>query len=443
MTEILYKNVPNTNGRYFFNEHAILHDRKDGKEVKVSDEGYFVGLEFESGKQDIREDLLKVICFQNIQIPFKFWSKIIPIFVDGDSRNTNPTNLCYRFSEPIKVVDRWELDKDYYHVPYFTRCGISKDGDLIIIDSLRKLTYCVMKTIENDPKNRKMGYYHCGVFNDLGKRGATRHRLLCLTFKHYETDPRSLVCNHIDGIPGNDTLDNLELVTRAENNRHAIDNGLTPNSVIPVIVRNLNTGQEWKFPSVAKASESLKIPHPTLVGRLRKRSHIRFDDGIVIKRDDGRDWPELTVEKKVSKIRRVVARNVFTGELTIADDCRKLGAFLGMVPATIYQHASKRLAVPVLGFNFRFKDELEEYPFHEHSHKSLQIFKKYPREAPDGVEVFDGDKEVAFFESVELAAVHYSRSISAVSGWCKGKWNPHRLQFKMYKVIEHLGPPIR
>lgn len=443
MTEILYKNVPNTNGRYFFNEHAILHDRKDGKEVKVSDEGYFVGLEFESGKQDIREDLLKVICFQNIQIPFKFWSKIIPIFVDGDSRNTNPTNLCYRFEEPIKVTDKWELTKDYYYIPYYTKYAITKEGELVSLETVRPLIFSVIKPIENDPKNRKMGYFRSGACSDLGRPGTTRHRLLCLTFKHYETDPRPLVCNHIDGVPGNDDLDNLELITRAENNQHAIDSSLTPNSVIPVIVRNLNTGQEWKFASVAKASESLKIPHPTLLGRLHKHSHIRFDDGIVIKRDDGRDWPELTVEKKVSKIRRVVARNVFTGELTIADDCRKLGAFLGMVPATIYQHASKRFAVPVLGFNFRFKDELEEYPFHEHSHKSLQIFKKYPREAPDGVEVFDGDKEVAFFESVELAAVHYSRSISAVSKWCKGKWNPHRLQFKMYKVIEHLGPPIR
>ena len=443
MTEILYKNVPNTNGRYFFNEHAILHDRKDGKEVKVSDEGYFVGLEFESGKQDIREDLLKVICFQNIQIPFKFWSKIIPIFVDGDSRNTNPTNLCYRFEEPIKAECLWRESEDFFYVPYYTGYAVSRTGRIYSLHRDAEVIWSVTSAIDDDPKNRKLGYYVAGIRKDVGGRGCGRHRVLCLTFKHYETDPRPLVCNHIDGVPGNDDLDNLELITRAENNQHAIDNGLTPNSVIPVIVRNLNTGQEWKFPSVAKASESLKIPQPTLAGRLHKRSHIRFDDGIVIKRDDGRDWPELTVEKKVSKIRRVVARNVFTGELTIADDCRKLGAFLGMVPATIYQHASKRLAVPVLGFNFRFKDELEEYPFHEHSHKSLQIFKKYPREAPDGVEVFDGDKEVAFFESVELAAVHYSRSISVVSGWCKGKWNPHRLQFKMYKVIEHLGPPIR
>lgn len=443
MIEILYKDVPFANGRYFFDEDAVLKDRKNGEVVKTDENRDYVDIVFESGTRSIAEALLKVICFQNIKLPPKFWDKIVPIYVDGDSHNTNPINLCYRFEEPIKVVDLWNQKSDFYYVPYYTGYAIDRTGRLINLSSGNETKWSVSKPVEGDVKNRKLGYRVGRVLGDVKGTHCGRHRLLCLAFKHYDVDPRPLVSNHIDGVPGNDDLSNLEFITRAENNQHAIDAGLTPNSVIPVLVKNLNTGEQWSFASVAEASEKLNIPHPTLSGRLHKRNHIRFDDGIVIKKNDGSPWPELTVVKTVSKVRRVVGRNVFTGEMVVAVDAAKLGQILNFHGATVRMHAKDRLIAPVRGYNFRFFDELEDYPFHLHPAKSLQIFKKYPHEAPTGVTVYDRDKEVAFFESIELAAQHYGKSISTLGKWCHGSWNPHNLVFKMYKIEEHLGPPVR
>lgn len=77
--------------------------------------------------------------------------------------------------------------------------------------------------------NRANGY--CRV--NIGGKHRYIHRLVAETF--YDGTGRKLDVNHIDGNKENNNLSNLEWVTRQENIKHALINGLRYPSVARVV----------------------------------------------------------------------------------------------------------------------------------------------------------------------------------------------------------------
>lgn len=76
---------------------------------------------------------------------------------------------------------------------------------------------------EIKPKLDRYGYVHVAVWKE-GKRSMKyMHRLVAEAWLG-ASKGRSV--NHIDGNKLNNTISNLEYVTRAENNRHAMEHGL-------------------------------------------------------------------------------------------------------------------------------------------------------------------------------------------------------------------------
>lgn len=73
----------------------------------------------------------------------------------------------------------------------------------------------LMKTYVN-----RDGYVFAVLGNGGSGKTAYLHRLLMLTFNPVE-NPRALEVNHIDGNRHNNSLDNLEWMTRRENMKHA------------------------------------------------------------------------------------------------------------------------------------------------------------------------------------------------------------------------------
>jgi hypothetical protein len=69
------------------------------------------------------------------------------------------------------------------------------------------------------------GYKHLQITNSEGfSKMVSMHRLMYINFKGDISE--GLEVNHIDGNKGNNTIDNLELVTRKENIKKAVEIGL-------------------------------------------------------------------------------------------------------------------------------------------------------------------------------------------------------------------------
>ena len=148
-----------------------------------------------------------------------------------------------------------------YSIPGFKRYKITMSGKIWSHHSKRYL----------NPSLKKPGYWFYTLTDDTGHRwGIGRHRILCIAFKPLEgIDIRAMVVNHIDGVPGNDELDNLEWVTYQGNIEHAGLLGLTT-KCIPCQVMNVDTGEIVKYPSAIKAARELKIPKDAILYRLQQ-----------------------------------------------------------------------------------------------------------------------------------------------------------------------------
>jgi len=80
------------------------------------------------------------------------------------------------------------------------------------------------------------------------------HRLVAEAFLP-KVEGKTII-NHIDGNPKNNNVDNLEWCDHYENNNHAFDNGLIATGK-KIILRDLETGKDYEFRSMSKASEFL------------------------------------------------------------------------------------------------------------------------------------------------------------------------------------------
>jgi len=107
----------------------------------------------------------------------------------------------------------------------------------------------------------------------LSKEGRVRghqvHRLVAFTFLGGTED---MEVNHKDGNPLNNRLDNLEIVTRAQNIRHAFENNLIATS-FPVIKMDATTREVIaEFYSVSQAARTIPISQGSLRFHLEKRN---------------------------------------------------------------------------------------------------------------------------------------------------------------------------
>ena len=71
----------------------------------------------------------------------------------------------------------------------------------------------------------KWGYKTIFIRHNQKPKGFSVHRLVAKAFIENK-DPKRDCVNHIDGVKHNNSVENLEWCTRAENNKHARDTGL-------------------------------------------------------------------------------------------------------------------------------------------------------------------------------------------------------------------------
>lgn len=235
-------------------------------------------------------------------LPFDVLRRVEAFPIDGNQRHTHAGNLGYRFKDAPVLVEGTE---DFFYIPGFPRRAINNRGELISTLDNKALSWYAMRP--NDKKNIKGGYYTNRVEVNGKARTMLRHRAMLMVFREYPDNCDSLLTNHIDGTPGHDHLDNLEWADYSLNLEHSYKNNLRTQNR-PVIARNILTGEERVFYSVAECGRSLNINDRTINYKLEKCKFSSIcRQGYQFKYlNDERDWiipenPQEELEKFILK----------------------------------------------------------------------------------------------------------------------------------------------
>jgi hypothetical protein len=124
---------------------------------------------------------------------------------------------------------------------YEDRYEVSDCGEVISLnwEGIPNRKKLLTRTIRKGPRN-KVGYYIVRLFKDKNIRSVTCGRLVLEAFIGVRDDRE---VNHKDGNTLNDKLENLEYVTRSENQIHAVKNGLAK---YPISLNNqLDCGRKY------------------------------------------------------------------------------------------------------------------------------------------------------------------------------------------------------
>lgn len=398
-----------------------------------------VEIDWVLGRKSYQVAVLVMTAFDFLKIQDHLIDEVVPLYRDGSPTNLTPSNLLYKFkSGKIEV----ENHPGFYYIPFYTEYAINKDGELINIETGKFKSWSVTKPSEH--KNQTGGYLYSRVINDLGfSKTLFQHRALCYVFKDYGGDVESLVTNHIDGNPGNNSIDNIELVTYQRNNIHAVEIGLRGDNK-PVLSRNLETGEILRFESILACGRHYGQPKAGfVVHRLAHGSGKVYPDMLQFKFDDGKDWPVVDITKiqRIGKAEDIVARNVFTGDLVIFEGAPQGLEITGVKTGTILTHVRENKIIPVNGWNFRWLGPNIIWP--EHTERHLRVYMKFPIYPPDGAIVYDTVKdEELFFESVAMACQNLKITKSTFYHHAStDKLLSKRYKLELFNLRKSLGLP--
>jgi len=425
------KIVPYSDNKYKINKFGeILTSEDILVKPKQTDNELFVKIDWYSGFKYYPVGNILAIAYYNVNIPIKHLNKVKAIYYDKNINNLDLTNIGYYFSDgPLEI----EHYPGFYYIPYYTRYGINKQ--LQIVNTLSGNLVSLSRTKPNNKKNIKGGYYYGRMINDSNiSLVVKRHRLVGFTFLDCSNFNKKLVINHKNGEPGDDRPDNLEWVTRKQNNQHAYDNGLFLNKLVPILVKDVKNSTIKSFNSVSECARKLNLNRSFIESRLNKSSKL-YDDYLLFKRDDGSEWPVLDNKVYTStKFQNVAVRNIFTGECIIFESAKKASEYCKVSNANILIHCNNLLNEPSMGYNFRFIDNITTFP--KHSEKDLQIYKKIPY-GHRGYGIIVKDKngtEINFFESMKLACDFYKISLTSLSRKITNKKDSNGVFFHYYKL---------
>jgi len=111
--------------------------------------------------------------------------------------------------------------------------------------------------------------YRVSLWKDGEQKDFLVSRLVAFTLFNEDINNHKLTVNHIDGNRFNNHIDNLELISLADNIRHGFETGLFT-CCKKTILKNVITKETNEFHSMSKASEFLGKDFRFISGMIKK-----------------------------------------------------------------------------------------------------------------------------------------------------------------------------
>lgn len=355
-----------SNGKYLINNKGQIKDITGDDIPYTKDENghKVVNCLGWAGEKDYRVIDLVALQFKGLQIPVEDYDKVIAFAIDGNKDNTHASNIGYRFKNG--KLEFKELP-GFYYVPGFPNVAINTQGESINVKTLSKRKYSI--TPSYLPKNITGGY---AIINTSFTKGITihssRHRMLCLVFKEYPDNVDSMTVNHINGVPGDDRLENLEWVTRGQNNLHAYVNDLKSQHM-RVLVRNVLTNEITEYYSISECARQLGYPTDETIRQriITSKFGQVFQDGTQIKlKSDTRPWVDVHDPHAALKAARqripIQVRDCASLSIKEFASVSDASKSTGVNHATINYRLIRNNLEPCFGFQFKYIDDTQPFP---------------------------------------------------------------------------------
>lgn len=287
---------------------------------------------------------------------------------------------------------------DFYEIPEYTRYLISEDGIVINKFTRRK----IYGGINPD------GYVHFRIYSDQHERIFTigRHRLLCMVFHGCPEGYQELQVNHLNGIKGDDFIENLQWCTRKENIEHAGRIGISK-KCIPISVRDVITGKIENFPSMSACAEYYGMSKDQIQHRIKIGKRRVFPEKKQYRKNsECEDWwtPE-NIELSIAEngrskgiyVKQVLTRNVYKFSTSI-----EAAIFLKVSSAAISQWL-RLPGQPILPGMIQLKTIQDKTPWRKIENPWLEYANTYPNSRIVYCVHFETGR-IRFFESPIICA---------------------------------------
>lgn len=168
----------------------------------------------------------------------------------------NSHSKCDIYAPKSKPIGQCEATAYSMHevwlpIPNHPNYEVSNYGRVKSLERITPRGHHITEKILKPRYYKDMGYRVT-----LDYRDRLVARLVATTFYGYPLHTK-LTVNHIDGERRNNDINNLELVSVAENNRHAHQHGLFQSKYCMTVLQDTTTGHKYVFDSHTKASAFL------------------------------------------------------------------------------------------------------------------------------------------------------------------------------------------
>ena len=241
-----------------------------------------------------------------------------------------------------------------YSIPKIKNYLISKQGEVFSVKSNKFIK----------PLDTGRGYKHYILFINGSRKAYFRHKLLAITFIS-NPDNKSEV-DHINGIAGDDRLENLRWVTRKENVQYW-HNEQKVKLRKPLLVRDLVNNVDLNFNNHLEAAKHLNVHRYEVLRRLNCKFGVVFKDKTQVKwLDDNRELPFIEdIDKSIKEHQRINAVKLYnhiTKEMVYFDKMVDAAKFLNVSPSTLTTKINVRVnKIFSSGWEVKFQNDDTEW----------------------------------------------------------------------------------